>query len=275
MTENIPTAQVEAVVTINKTLQDRLKQAGTLINKHKRNLKDAAETEQGLRQQVSDLEAKIESLEAGPNSMPEGPSISTDEMDRKDAELSERDARIADLEAQLEDAKGAAAPDPEELYGPEENPLVVEAREETERVQYEKSLIEKERDSLKDQLETLEARFDERTSELRETTRDLRNQLGEVKEERDEYHSRLRKSARTMGGEDVSHQVVMSSMHAAGLEAQIIAMRKEHPDSPLLQRSNQKFEDGRSKTRLRLVYDDAFDHKGTSLGIASPNQYRP
>ena len=282
MTENIPTAQVEAVVTINKTLQDRLKQAGALINKRNASLKNAEQTERELRQEIAQLETRLAELEGnGGHLEPTGeaspqPAISDEDLARKDAEIADRDAKIADLEGELDEArKSADRPNPEDLYGPEENPLVVEAREETEAVRFEKERMESERDSLKVQLTNAEERFDERTAELRDTARDLRNQLGEVKEQRDELDEKLRKTARSMGGEDLSHQMIMSSMHAAGLEAQIIALRKEHPDSRLLQHSQKRFEDGRAKTKLRLVYDDAFDHKGSTLGITSPNQYRP
>ena len=69
-------------------------------------------------------------------------------------------------------------------------------------------------------------------------------------------------------------QVAGDTMHIAGLEAARAAYMKQHPDSPLLRDSGQRFRDGDVKTNARLVYERAFDEEGRRIGIEEPAKSR-
>jgi hypothetical protein len=68
--------------------------------------------------------------------------------------------------------------------------------------------------------------------------------------------------------------LALSQMEAAGRDAQADAMKAQHPASPLLADSGQVYSDaphrGEAKTKLRLIYEQAHDAKGRSLGIINP-----
>ncbi len=52
------------------------------------------------------------------------------------------------------------------------------------------------------------------------------------------------------------------------------AFRGEHPDSPLLGDSGERFRCGDRKTRSRRVWEDAFDRALRTAGIADPLAHR-
>ena len=60
----------------------------------------------------------------------------------------------------------------------------------------------------------------------------------------------------------------------AGRLAQIEAWKKMYPDSPLLADSGTRFKDGDKKTKVRLIFEQAFDIMAKSLGISDPVKNR-
>lgn len=67
----------------------------------------------------------------------------------------------------------------------------------------------------------------------------------------------------------------IEAMDAAGRNAQVEALKAQHPASPLLADSGKRFKaSGNAKTKLRLIYEAAFDAKGPEMGIANPADRR-
>jgi len=65
------------------------------------------------------------------------------------------------------------------------------------------------------------------------------------------------------------------TMHIAGLVAQRDAYMEQHPDSPLLHDSGERFRSsGNIKTKARLIYEAAHDAMGRELGIVNPAERR-
>lgn len=104
----------------------------------------------------------------------------------------------------------------------------------------------------------------------------LRADLEQAVVERDSFAEQLQKAKRIANPDpDLLKQLMLSSMHIAGLQAELAAFRKHHPDSPLLQPSGDTYTDGREKTKGRMEYESAFDIKGHELGIEKPKTFRP
>jgi hypothetical protein len=61
-----------------------------------------------------------------------------------------------------------------------------------------------------------------------------------------------------------AEEISMHSMHIAGIEAQITVLREKHPGSVLLRDSGEVFLDGRPKTKLRRIYEMAFEESKSS-----------
>jgi chromosome segregation ATPase len=61
-----------------------------------------------------------------------------------------------------------------------------------------------------------------------------------------------------------AEEISMHLMHIAGIEAQITVLREKHPGSVLLRDSGEVFSDGRPKTKLRRIYEMAFDESKSS-----------
>ncbi|MFH5926658.1 hypothetical protein [Roseomonas xinghualingensis] len=57
---------------------------------------------------------------------------------------------------------------------------------------------------------------------------------------------------------------------AAGAFAQYAAFKAEHAASPLFADSGRRFKDGRVKSRIRLIFERAFDASLAAAGIANP-----
>ena len=72
----------------------------------------------------------------------------------------------------------------------------------------------------------------------------------------------------------LKRQAQIDSASITGMKAQIAAIKAEHPGSPLLGKSGKAFSDGEPKTRLRVIYEDAFDAVLRKVGIASPRSFR-
>src|SRR5690606_19389972 len=74
-------------------------------------------------------------------------------------------------------------------------------------------------------------------------------------------------------------QVAIYQAEIAGLLAYLGAMKKFHPDSPMMADSGARYEKylpwkGDPKSKGRLIYEAAFDAKARELGIDDPTQYR-
>ena len=54
-------------------------------------------------------------------------------------------------------------------------------------------------------------------------------------------------------------KLAIEKAHAAGLGAEVVAYREQHPDSPLHADSGRHFKGGGMKRRIRQVYEAAFD----------------
>jgi hypothetical protein len=54
----------------------------------------------------------------------------------------------------------------------------------------------------------------------------------------------------------------------------IKSLKAAHPNSPLSAESGKRFKDGTTKTKLRLVYEHAFDSALRTDGIVSPEKFR-
>jgi len=69
-------------------------------------------------------------------------------------------------------------------------------------------------------------------------------------------------------------QVQLHEATIHGRDAQISALKAEHPNSPLLAKSAKRFKDGEAKSRLRLIYEQTFDAALRKVGITSPGSFR-
>jgi septal ring factor EnvC (AmiA/AmiB activator) len=78
---------------------------------------------------------------------------------------------------------------------------------------------------------------------------------------------------------ELEDQLASAKMDAAGRKAQVDAMMNQHKDSPLLSDSGKRFTCaaavGQIKTKLRLIYEAAFDSFGRDmLKISNPASWR-
>ena len=75
--------------------------------------------------------------------------------------------------------------------------------------------------------------------------------------------------------QDFNKQLLMASMHISGLDAELKSFKENHPESDLLNASDESYEDGRRKSVARIIYENAFDKRGMELGIHTPDEFRP
>lgn len=77
---------------------------------------------------------------------------------------------------------------------------------------------------------------------------------------------------------ELESQLALAKMEHAGRDAQFRAFSTQHPDSPLMAESGERFVDpdfrGRAKTKARLIFEAAFDALGRQLGITNPVAWR-
>ncbi|APT56251.1 hypothetical protein RQ831_21585 [Roseomonas gilardii] len=109
--------------------------------------------------------------------------------------------------------------------------------------------------SQKDELASGKTRM---AAQAREITA-LREELAGLREKLGEAETRLN----------------VEAMHAEGLRAQglyLVSLGAEAPRAS--EPSGQHYADGEVKTRLAVVYEEAFDRKGHEMGISDPAQYR-
>lgn len=70
-------------------------------------------------------------------------------------------------------------------------------------------------------------------------------------------------------------KLMVETMHAEGLSAQaahLLGLGAEAATA--LEPSGAAYADGTPKTRLALVYEEAFDRKGRELGVENPERFR-
>lgn len=69
---------------------------------------------------------------------------------------------------------------------------------------------------------------------------------------------------------ELEDKLAIKTAAAAGFEAQSIAYRDQHPDSPLRADSGKRYKDGEIKRRIRIIYEAAFDAALRQLSISNP-----
>ncbi|BFL62375.1 Hypothetical protein HVPorG_03459 [Roseomonas mucosa] len=109
--------------------------------------------------------------------------------------------------------------------------------------------------SQKDELAAGKTRTAAQTREIAA----LREELARMREKLGEAETRLS----------------VEAMHAEGLRAQglyLVSLGTEAPRAS--EPSGQHYADGEVKTRLAVVYEEAFDRKGHEMGISDPTQFR-
>lgn len=87
-----------------------------------------------------------------------------------------------------------------------------------------------------------------------------------------EYHAALEQLQARIA--ELSTQVAVAEASFAGRDAQMKAFMAQHPNSPLLADSGQRFRDGAPKTASRLLFERTFDAKAREMGIVDPEQHR-
>lgn len=105
--------------------------------------------------------------------------------------------------------------------------------------------------SQKDELAAAKTRMAAQVGEIAA----LREELGALREKLGEAETRLN----------------VEAMHAEGLRAQglyLVSLGAEAPRAS--EPSGQHYADGEVKTRLAVVYEEAFDRKGHEMGISDP-----
>lgn len=73
---------------------------------------------------------------------------------------------------------------------------------------------------------------------------------------------------------DLEHDLAVQVAHAKGLTAQNDAFRSEAPRSPLLADTGLRFKSGNIKTKVRLIYEAAYDASLIASGIPNPASLR-
>ena len=95
-----------------------------------------------------------------------------------------------------------------------------------------------------------------------------------------EANSTIRRlNARTIAAEAevvrLRDMLEIKTCEFAAVSAQREAFKIQYPSSPLLSDSGKRFKkDGSIKTKVRLIYENAFDAKGVELKIANPASRR-
>lgn len=64
------------------------------------------------------------------------------------------------------------------------------------------------------------------------------------------------------------------AMDRAGLIAQFEAFKVHHPNSPLFADSGKRFDSGKIKSKVRIVFETGFDAKGAELDVLNPKKRR-
>lgn len=124
------------------------------------------------------------------------------------------------------------------------------------------------------QLEQRDRDFQMKVNETTQIIIDLRQEVREKDKEVENLKSAIKRSVSSASDEGLRHQLTVSTLHIAGLEAQVSAFRNAHEESHLL-KSSAGTSDGKApKSRLRVIYEDAFDQKGVDYGFSNPQRLR-
>jgi chromosome segregation ATPase len=125
--------------------------------------------------------------------------------------------------------------------------------------------VRKENADLSNSNESLRAEVERLTRELEVSKSEAKSVKREL--ERTQENS---KAAMDEKSKQMAKQLSVAAMHSAGLEAQIKEMRSKHPGSELLRDTEARLNTGERKSRLRQIYEDAFNAKGRQLGLMNP-----
>ncbi|GAB6966686.1 hypothetical protein JCM25156A_07230 [Komagataeibacter kakiaceti JCM 25156] len=74
--------------------------------------------------------------------------------------------------------------------------------------------------------------------------------------------------------QEVTRKLTIMTASDTGHRAQVRAMTEMHPLSPLLAATDDTFENGRPKPRIRLVFEKSFDNMLQAYGITDPQSHR-
>lgn len=92
----------------------------------------------------------------------------------------------------------------------------------------------------------------------------------------DEWKAVAKKAQAEVVRSSEAHAITQSD--SVGFSAQTNALREAlkqvAPNHPLLADSGQRFPDGRPKSRIRIIFDQAFDAHAVKCGIKSPASIR-
>ena len=131
------------------------------------------------------------------------------------------------------------------------------------------NVVERERDEANRQLDELRQEMSDRDratdlkiSELSEELLSAKQEVRKLEQALDRARE-ARVQPETAAQDGLWKQVVQASMHAAGLEAQISAMRLDNAHSELL-----KPDESTGKSRLRQIYEDAHSKRANQLNVS-------
>jgi uncharacterized phage infection (PIP) family protein YhgE len=139
--------------------------------------------------------------------------------------------------------------------------------------------LEKSNSELIEENSNLQA-FVEENESLKEQNEELQNQIKILSDKLQEVNEQNQKETNETKKDiaysaETSRQLLLASLHIAGQDAELKEFRKLHPDSELLDASDEFFEDGRPKSKAKVIYEQAFDARAEELGISDPLDYRP
>ncbi|MBO9428395.1 hypothetical protein [Sulfitobacter sp. R18_1] len=198
-------------------------------------------------------------------------------LQRKNAEIQELRSGEATTPSSTEvHREEDAAPDDEEMlrtiYGYAGTQEYLELTNKIESLESELYTLSLTKSDLEHSLEKTLKGAEMKEAELREIIIGVRTETRKKDRKISQMKATLRRMSETHESDASSNQMAVNSMHIAGLEAQLSAFRKGHPESNLMQPSTDGLEP--NKSRLRLIYEDAFDAKGVELGVVNPKSYR-
>ena len=72
----------------------------------------------------------------------------------------------------------------------------------------------------------------------------------------------------------LNEELAIALSFKEGLHAQVKALKQAHPTSPMFSDGGQRYPDGSTKSRIRLIFDQAFDAFAVQCGIKNPASIR-
>lgn len=74
------------------------------------------------------------------------------------------------------------------------------------------------------------------------------------------------------------HRIAVLEAHLAGIDAQTKALLEAHPNTPLREKLNVRWNNparkGAMKSRLNLIFEKAFDKRAHEVGLKNPERIR-